>query len=169
MKKRKTLMYTITKHTKAIITKDSSYYRTKILVGHKDRYATLKPEEILRNNCLAYGVSMEGRIEAAKNVLNINSKVPFAVCPDKAIYMIPTVSAKNKDCAWISYFHIAFYEQRDDKTYIGFTDGTGLFVNVSESQFDMQYKRTGQLIAHDHRSVIFGSMYINSFTPELMR
>jgi len=169
MKKRKTPMYTITKHTKAIITKDSSYYRTKILVGYKDRYTILKPEEILRSSCLVYGVSMVGRIEAAKDVLNINSKVPFAVCRDKAIYMIPTVSAKNKDCVWISYFHIDFYEQRDDKTYIGFTDGTGLFVNVSESQFDMQYKRTGQLIAHDHRSVIFGSTYISSFTPELMR
>ncbi len=169
MKKRKNLMYTITKHTKAIITKDSPYYRTKIIVGHKDRYSNLKPEEILRNSCLAYGVPMGGRIEAAKNVLNINSKVPFAVCRDKAIYMIPTASAKNKDCVWISYFHIAFYEQRDDKTYIVFTDGTGLFVNVSESQFDMQYKRTGQLIARDHRSVIFGSTYISSFTPELMR
>src|SRR5690625_1548493 len=116
MKKRKTPMYTITKHTKAIITKDSPYYRTKILVGYKDRYSILKPEEILRNSCLAYGVSMEGGIEVAKNVLNINSKVPFAVCRDKAIYMIQTATAKKKDCVWISKLHIAVYEQRYHKT-----------------------------------------------------
>src|SRR5690625_617134 len=108
MKKRKTLMYTITKHTKAIITKDSSYYRTKILVGHKDRYATLKPEEILRNNCLAYGFSREGRIEAAKNVLTIKVKVPFAVCLKKRIYIIPPEPAKKKTVPGFHIFTLPF-------------------------------------------------------------
>lgn len=169
MRKIKRPMHVITRHTKAIISRDSPYYCTEILDRYKGGRTNLKAEEVIKNSCLVYGVPLEGRIEAAKNVLNISSKVPFSVSWDEAIYMIPTASVKNKDCAWISYFHIDFFKQQGDKTYIRFRDGTGLFVNVSESQFDMQHKRTGQLIAHDYRSIIFGRSYINRFTPALIR
>lgn len=170
MKFRKRPIYEIRQRTKAIITKDSAYSRALILDRHKERLVTYRPEEILRNSCLKYGASLEGRKEHVRDMLKINSNVPIPVDPSKGVYMIPTASAKRQDCVWISYYHIAYYEQRDDRTYIGFTDGTGLYVNTSVNKFDMQFKRTSQVIAGFHRSFIFGNKYINDdFTPNFIK
>lgn len=69
--------------------------------------------------------------------------------------MVPTSSPKSLECAWISYFHVEGYEQRDDKTYIYFRDGTGIYVDVVESIFHNQMIRTGQLIAQINRPIHF--------------
>src|SRR5690625_96293 len=137
-------VYTITYHTKEIMHKESPYYRSLILEGARERFVIHKPEEIIDYNCLIYGTTMEGRKIAVQRILKITSKLPIPISPEKGFYMIPTASTKNKDCVWLAYHHIKSYEQRDDKTYIAFYDGTGIFVNISENAFDMQYKRMSQ-------------------------
>jgi competence protein ComK len=156
MKKGSTSVYTITYHTKAIMNKESAYYRSLILEGKRERYGIHKPEQIIDNNCLIYGATLEGMRIAVKNILNSSSKLPIPISTEKGFYMIPTASTKKKDCVWVAYHHIKFYEQRDDKTYIAFNDGTGIYVNTSESTFDMQYKRMSQVIVHLNWPVIFG-------------
>ncbi|WP_246202492.1 competence protein ComK [Virgibacillus doumboii] len=148
-------IYIITQQTKAILSKDSPYYRSLIIEGQRERHSTYRPEQIIDHSCILYGSTLEGRRNAVKSTLKICSKVPVPVIPDKGVYMLPTSSTKNKDCVWISYYHIEDYEQRDDKTYVTFGDGTGLYVNTSESSFDLQYKRTSQLIARLNRSAFF--------------
>lgn len=163
-----TSVFIITQATKAIITKDSSYYRSLILEGSSERHSLHKPEQILDNSCLLYGSTFAGRRTAAKKILNVTSKAPVPVAPDSGLYMLPTSSTKNKDCVWFSYHHIDFYEQRDDKTYVAFTDGGGLYVNTSVSSFDLQYKRTSQVIVKQNRSLLFGrrpTLFIPNF-PE---
>jgi competence protein ComK len=159
MHRRQKNIYEITRRTKAIITRDTAYSRARILEGYKELDVKHRPEEILDNTCIKYGASLDGRRKSAKSLLRIFAKVPVPVIPQMGVYMIPTASAKSGDCVWISYYHIEFYEQRDDKTYIYFTDGTGLYVHVSESVFDLQYKRTSQLIAADHRLFLFENTY----------
>lgn len=156
-----TSVYTMTFQTKAIMNKESGYYRSRILEGKRERYAIHKPEQIIENNCLIYGSTLEGRKAAVKDILKSSSKLPIPIAPERGLYMIPTASAKKMDCVWVAYHHIDFYEQRDDKTYIAFTDGSGIYVNTSVSTFDMQYKRMSQVIVHLNRPVIFGrSNYI---------
>lgn len=149
-------VYIITQQTKAILTKESAYYRSQILEVQRERNSIFRPEQIIDHTCLLYGSTLAGRRAAVKGILKINSKVPVPVIPGKGVYLLPTSSTKNKDCVWLSYYHIDNYEQRDDKTYIAFSDGTGLYVNISESTFDLQYKRTSQVIAKQNRSVFFG-------------
>lgn len=156
MEKGLTSVFIISQATKAIVAKDSAYYRSLILEGTSERHSLHKPEQILDNSCLLYGASLSGRRTAAKRILNVTSKVPVPVIPDKGLYMVPTSSTKSKDCVWFSYFHIDFYEQRDDKTYVAFIDGTGLYVNTSVSSFDLQCKRTCQLIVKQNHAVLFG-------------
>lgn len=149
-------VYIITQHTKAILTKDSAYYRSRIQEGQTERHSKYRPEEIIDHSCLLYGSTLDGRRAAVKKILKINSKVPIPVIPNKGVYMFPTSSTKNSDCVWVSFYQIENYEQRDDKTYIEFRDGTGLYVNASESSFDLQFKRTSQVIARLNRFVFFG-------------
>lgn len=159
-----TSVFIITQATKAIITKDSPYYRSLILEGSNERHSLHKAEQVLANNCLINGSTIEGRRTSAKKVLKITSKIPVAVSREKGVYMLPTSSTKSKDCVWLSYHHINFYEQRDDKTFVAFNDGSGLYVNASESTIDMQYKRASQLIISLNRSLLFGRR-VNPFYP----
>ncbi|WP_164218418.1 competence protein ComK [Virgibacillus sp. YIM 98842] len=160
MGKGSNLVYTITYQTKAIMHKESSYYRSWILEGERERFVLHKPEKIIEHNCLIYGTTMEGRKTAVQSILKSARKLPIPVSPEKGFYMIPTTSTRKKDCVWLAYHHIKSYEQRDDKTYISFYDGTGLFVNISEFAFDMQYKRTSQVIVHLNRPVIFSRINV---------
>ncbi|QKY70453.1 competence protein ComK [Lentibacillus sp. CBA3610] len=150
-------IYIISRRTKAIMTKDSAYYRSRISEIAQDRHSVHSPEQIIDHTCLLYGSTLEGRRESVKDLLKLNSKVPIPVIPDKGVYMLPTSSSKNKDNVWLSFYQIDYFEQRDDRTYVVFHDGTGLYVNTSEATFDMQYKRTSQLIAKLNRSLFFGN------------
>ncbi|ASN04100.1 competence protein ComK [Virgibacillus necropolis] len=151
-----TSVFIITRATKAIVSKESSYYRSLILESKNERHSLHKPEQIIDNTCLLYGSTLEGRRTAAKDILKITSKIPVPVIPDKGVYMLPTSSTKNKERVWLAYHHIDFYEQRNDKTFVAFTDGSGLYVNASETTIDMQYKRASQLIVKLNRSTLFG-------------
>ncbi|WP_404455748.1 competence protein ComK [Virgibacillus necropolis] len=151
-----TSVFIITRATKAIISKDSTFYRSLILEGKTERHSLHKPEQIIDNTCLLYGSTLSGRRTAVKDILKINSKIPVPVIPDNGVYMLPTSSTKSKDCVWLSYDHIDFYEQRGDKTFVAFTDGSGMYVNASESTLDMQHKRASQLIVKLNRSILFG-------------
>ncbi|GAB3789520.1 competence protein ComK [Virgibacillus kimchii] len=149
-------VYVITYHTKAIIYKDSAYYHSRILEGDRERLVIHHPEKIIEQNCLVYSSALQLRKKEVKDILHSSSKLPIPICPEKGYFMIPTASTRKKDCVWLAYHHIQFYEQRDDKTYICFNDGTGIYVNISKNAFDMQYKRTSQVIVHYKRRLLFG-------------
>ncbi|WP_042221455.1 competence protein ComK [Oceanobacillus manasiensis] len=151
-----TSVYIITPHTKAIISHESAYYKSLIYETGEERHSIHNPTQIIDNNCLIFGASREGRKKSVKDILGASSKLPLPVIPQVGVYMIPTASSKNKDCVWISYHQVASYEQQGDKTYITFLDGTGIHAATTKSSFDMQYKRTSQLIVHMNRSIIFG-------------
>lgn len=149
-------VYIISPKTKAIIAKDSAYYRSHILEENRERFTIHKPEQIIDHSCLVYGSTLEGRRKAVKDVLKSASKLPISVIPENGVFMIPTASIKSKGCVWVAYHHIDDYEQRDDKTYIAFRDQTGIYINTSENTFDSQYKRTSQVIVHLNWQRLFG-------------
>lgn len=160
----KSPVYIIKQQTKAILSKDSAYYHALIIEGQRERHSIYHPEQIIDHSCILYGSTLDGRRNAAKKILKISSKVPISVIPEEGVYMLPTSSIKSKNCAWLSYYQISDYEQRDNKTYVTFSDGTGLFVSTSERSFDLQMKRTSQLIASLNRSIFFPKK-INSWNP----
>ncbi|WP_106496092.1 competence protein ComK [Lentibacillus sp. Marseille-P4043] len=152
------LIYEITQQTKAIMRKDSAYYRARILEAGqtKDKLCIHKPEKILQNSCLINGSSLLGRRTAVKQILKTRSKLPIPVIPEKDVFMLPTASTKSKDCVWLSFYHIEYYEQRDNRTYVSFYDGSGIYVNSSENTIDMQIKKASQVITKMNRPSTFG-------------
>ncbi|MDY7046468.1 MAG: competence protein ComK [Bacillota bacterium] len=155
MEQRITSVYIISPQTKAILLKERSYFRSIILEGNMQRRSLHKPEQIINNSCLLYGSTLDGRRKAVKRILKSSSKLPVPIIPEKGVYMLPTASIKNKSCVWLAYHHIDTYEKYKDQTYIKFFDGNDLLINISHNAFDMQYKRTSQLIVHMNRGFLF--------------
>ncbi|GGB52056.1 competence protein [Virgibacillus dakarensis] len=144
-------IYVITPQTKAILQKNSAYYRSRVLEIGRERSSIYRPEHILNHNCTINGATLSGRRAAVKHILKACSKLPIPVIPCKDVYMLPTASIKSRDCVWLSYYHVHYYEQRDNKTYVAFRDGSGLYVNASENAVDMQFKKASQVIAQMKR------------------
>lgn len=150
------MLYLITNNTKAIYLCDTGYYRSKILENDQELCSVRYPIALLHDSCIEYASSMEGREDAVEKILKTKSKLPVPVDPDNGIYMFPTLSKRNKDCVWLSYYHIDHYQQIDNRTLVTFTDGTSTYAKVSENVLDLQFKRTGQVIAQQHRDRLFG-------------
>lgn len=140
-------MYWINKNTKAIKVNKTGYFNTEIVENSREKFSIHDPITILDSNCIEYGSSLDGRYEYARKVLQSNSKLPVCIMPGQGIFMFPTKSTKKKDCVWIAYYHVERFEQRNSMTYIYFKDNTGMYVNISSNQFDLQMKRTSQVIA----------------------
>gem|GEM_PF-3167933 len=148
--------YEITKQTKAILMKDSPYYRSEIWEEGRKKYCIDSPLKIIKENC---GGSFNERAAAAQIVLQSNSKLPIVISPEEKIYMFPTESMRGENLILLAYHQIKDYMARDDHTYIKFLDGTGIYVRTSLYIIDQQYKRTSQLIIYDHREQLFGKDY----------
>src|SRR5699024_6497024 len=99
--------------------------------------------------------SLDGREEYAVKILKTRSKLPVLVDEDNEVYMFPTMSKRNKNCIWLSYYHIHDYKGVDDRTFITFKDGAFLYVNSSIFSFDLQFKKTSQVIAQSIKPVHF--------------
>lgn len=138
--------YTITLETKAMFYKESNYYRTLILEGNQQKKSVATTQEILNKNCIDYGASFKGRRETSSYYLKSKHKLPVAVNPAKGIYFFPTASLTNKNCVWLAYHHVKSIKQSDDKTYVLFKDGTGVYVNASFYTVYNQKMRTSDLI-----------------------
>lgn len=157
------MLFSITRETKAIYLCDTGYYRSKIFEKNETFYSVRSPMRILDDDCLGHGSSLEGREKAVEKILKTRSKLPVPVNPDKGIYLFPTLSKRNKDCIWLSYYQIDDYDEVNDRTLVTFQDGTYLYVKVSEAVLDLQFKRTSQVIAQLNRDKIFGLDPLNNF------
>lgn len=156
--------YLITAKTKAIMNKESGYYRTLILEGREQRRSTYTCEEILNESCITYGADIVGRRKAAERYLKSSIKLPLSVHPAAGIYFFPTSSIQNKDCVWLAYHHIEEIKERDDKAFVLFEDGTGLYINSSVYTLDNQMKRTSELIVKLNKEFLFsGLLWMNHF------
>lgn len=150
-------MYTINKNTKVIFSKgDASRYRSKIFDVNGTEYSIYTPYRIIANSCLINLSSIDGRKSAVKHILGTSSKIPIPVNPKKGIYLFPTASIRNKDCAWFSFYQIESYMPHKGKTYVTFKDGTYVYADISFMAFDRQYKKTSHVIARFHQHIIFG-------------
>lgn len=152
------MLFKITRDTKAINLCDTGYYRSEIFENNETFYSVRSPLSLLDDGCISGGASLEGREVAVGKILNTRTKLPVPVDPDNGIYMLPTLSKRNKDCVWLSYYQIDKYEQVDERTLVVFKDGTNIYVKVSEAVLDLQFKRTSQVIAQLNSDRLFGSL-----------
>lgn len=151
-------MYIITEQTIAVIVDKSGYFNTRIIQGSKQYYSTKTAMKILKYNCRQNGTTFDRRLSFSKDVLVINSKLPVSICPKRRIYMFPTSSSKKDRCIWFCYYHVKRFVKYDSGTRVYLSNNTDIIVDISYHQFDLQMKRTSQIIAEynsPHKTLLY--------------
>lgn len=152
VQKGETVDYIINRKTQAILHGDSPYYRTKIYEENREViYSKHHPLQIIDYSSTINGSSMDGRTKAVKRILKSKSKLPIPVIPQLGMFLFPTTSVRNRDCVCLSYYHVDEYKQLGNKLAVILKDGKVLKLDISYNQFDLQIKRTSQVIAYFHR------------------
>lgn len=144
-------VYKINKDTLMIINENTGYYRTRVIEKNGEFRLTESPLQIIESSCTKYGAAYEGRRETVNKILNSKTKLPIPVHPKKGIYLMPTRSFRNEKFSLISFFHVKKFIGIDKKTYVTFENNLSYYVSITALQFDLQMKRTGQVIAYFHR------------------
>lgn len=100
-----------------------------------------KVMNIIKNSCLFFGCSYEGRHEGTKKLINVAIKAPIIIEEYKRIIFFPTASPRENGCIWISYNNLIKYEKKDTSTVLYFKDNFELEIPVSYNIIDNQIVR----------------------------
>src|SRR5699024_5888839 len=100
-------VYRIKESTKAILSKfDSTTTKALIYESINKIPSPYSLKDILDENCLEHGSSLEGRLNYAKHILRTSIKLPVIIHPGKRIFMIPIRSLNSQKSGVISYYQI---------------------------------------------------------------
>lgn len=98
--------------------------------------------DILKDSCLFFGCSFEGRKEAIKNLLGIDMKVPILVEDSRNIIFFPIASCINKNSIWISYQNLLKYSKYNEfSTVLYFRNNKQIIVDAKYNLIDNQVIR----------------------------
>lgn len=129
--------YEINKETIALIPIDLS--TTKVYEFDKIICLNIPIMKIVKDSCISFGSSYEGRHEGTKKLIGVSHKSPIIVEESQKIIYFPTSSPRLSDCCWISLKHIKEYKKNNKKTIVFFENGQKIELNVSLGSFDNQY------------------------------
>ena len=140
-------MTQLTKETRALIPVFNEYGEAETLVYQSDGVKRLKgsPLHLLETACLYYGSSMQGRIEAARNVLGPHRKTPVIMDWHADTVFFPTIAKESPDCAWINFSQVYDAKSCDKGTRIHFHSGETIDVTVSYHTIYRQKQRSIEL------------------------
>lgn len=98
--------------------------------------------DIVKNSCLFFGCSFEGRKTSVKDILGIDMKVPILVEDSNNIIFFPITSCIKKDSIWISYKNLVKYYKLDKfSTVLCFCNNKQIVVNAKYNLIDNQVIR----------------------------
>lgn len=137
--------YIINKATISIIPAKKIDYDSIVVEGERLRYIRQTPLKIIKESCIHYWSTYEGRRQAVIHHTGFKEKVPIPVNPKQGIIAIPTHAIKHIDCCWLMHDQVLQYERiKDDakyKTAVTFTNRKILKLDVSIRSFQSQMDR----------------------------
>ena len=117
-----------------------------MIYEEEGEYIVDKPaNQIINYNCNYYGSSYNGRLNAAKKILDSNYKVPILIEESEFIVFFPTKSSLLDDCCWINYSFIKKYDTNGKKTTIIFKNNQQIDVDISKLSLENQISRSYKL------------------------
>lgn len=97
---------------------------------------------ILKNSCLFFGSSIEGRRDAVKQILGIDMKVPIIVENIKDMIFFPVSDCIKRNSTWISYQNLLKYSKFNEfSTVLYFKSNKKIRVDAKYSLIDNQVIR----------------------------
>ena len=139
------LDYEINDETIAIIPIGSS--KTKIIELSKEYIVSDNSFSIMEDNCEYYGSTYEGRVNAAKKILNFNYKLPLLLEESSRLIFFPTKSSLSSECCWINHTYVKKREKKGNMTKVTFSNGKEIEFNISKLSIENQLLRAGMLDA----------------------
>lgn len=139
-----TKCYRVNSKTIALLPVKAFDYNTIAWETNQALYVRQVPLEIIKENCLDYGSSYDGRCKAVKHLTPYRKKLPIPISQDKKIYTFPTHAIQDFDCHWIFSEHILTILRNSDtnKSIIHFKNNKMLSLSVSQHILQKQYHRT---------------------------
>lgn len=120
------------------------YGRGKSKIFENDRtFIVNEPTgNILKNSCLFFGSSIEGRRDAVKQILEVDMKVPIIVEDIKNMIFFPVSDCVKRNSIWVSYQNLLKYSKFNEfSTVIYFKCGKKVRVDAKYSLIDNQVIR----------------------------
>lgn len=102
--------------------------------------------DIIKDGCLFFGCSYEGRRDAVRNILGVDLKIPILIEDSHNIIFFPTTNCVNKSSIWISYQNLVKYVKKDEfSTALYFRCDKRIAIDVKYTLVDNQFIRCMKL------------------------
>ena len=116
--------------------------KSKVFEVDEELIVNMKPFDIIKNSCLFFGSSYEGRREGTSSLLKCNIKLPIIIEDSKCLIFFPTYSFKNEKNIWVSYNNLIDYKKYNaNSTLFVFKNNNDIKVNVKQNIVDNQFIR----------------------------
>ncbi len=116
--------------------------KTKVFEMEEEFLVKKNIMTIIKDSCLFFGSSFEGRKEGTKYLLNCGIKVPIIIEDSRSLILFPTLSFKNERNVWVVYNNLLDYKKYDlDNTLFLFKNNNDIKVNVKYNIVDNQVVR----------------------------
>ena len=109
-----------------------------IIEENSEFFINLSWLDIVNNSCLYYGSSYDGRVEASKNLLGKDYKLPIIVSEFYDILMFPIGSKQSDICTWICLNKIENYIVEENMVEFIFKCKRSYNVYVGKRSFESQ-------------------------------
>lgn len=97
---------------------------------------------IIKNSCMFFGCSYEGRKDAVKNLIGVDMKVPILLEESRNIIFFPTASCVKRNSIWISYQNLLKYTKFNDfSTILYFQGKKKIKIDIKYNLIDNQVVR----------------------------
>ncbi|MBD7909242.1 competence protein ComK [Sporosarcina gallistercoris] len=117
-----------------------------ILEGDQIIIVESTPTKIVDYNLRLSGSSLKGAIDCADEILGSRTYPPVAISKKHGIYMAPTYSPKNPECAWVAIEHVYEYKNNEDgQVMVVLNNGSRVVLPISCTVFENRYLRTCKL------------------------
>lgn len=104
------------------------------------------PLEIVKDSCLYFGCSYDGRKDGTKSLIGVDMKVPIIIEDSKNIIFFPISSCINKNSIWISYQNLLKYSKLNEfSTVLYFQGNKKIGVDAKYNLVDNQVIRCNKL------------------------
>ncbi len=116
--------------------------KTKVFEMEEEFVVKRNIMDIIKDSCLFFGSSFEGRKEGTKSLLKCGIKVPIIIEDSRNLILFPTLSFKNENNIWVVYNNLLDYKKYDlENTLFLFKNNNDIKVNVRFNIVDNQVVR----------------------------
>ena len=113
----------------------------------KEEDVNLSPSKWLESLILPYGSTLQGRIDAFRQLMHVSQKPCILISERSQLLYFPTKGADNMECQWFLYQDITSIHKIDsDHTGIMTHHGLQLVADVNIRTIRMQMKRCSEFL-----------------------